>query len=328
MEEEEMEVDQPKQKVPIAINKARLDQVIANLRENRSVHALTVFVRIFRVALYEAASKDTSKPKGKRGTDMEREDDQLLYVEEGVIFHQLLTFALEELPLILKQILNIQEGTPIKELKNRRLEILLKVLFNHLLAFLQDVHDDTTLLYIFRHLPGYVEALFALKVYLRKYFLFVLERWTSSPNMRVKLRAFLFVRKIAQISDTSFLEAVIKRTYVTMVKSAREMSWRAFEGLIFMINGFVELLSIDIDTSYYLAFGFLRQLAMHTKAVLKQKTKETIHKVYNWQVLTSLRVWLKAVATYPKEEQLGGLLYPLVEVANTLLHLYLSLIHI
>eukprot|EP01016_Furgasonia_blochmanni_P040031 TRINITY_DN505_c0_g1_i19.p1 TRINITY_DN505_c0_g1~~TRINITY_DN505_c0_g1_i19.p1 ORF type:complete len:355 (+),score=87.28 TRINITY_DN505_c0_g1_i19:66-1130(+) len=139
---------------------------------------------------------------------------------------------------------------------------------------------------------------------------------------RVKLNSFLVIRRFAQLADKEELDFILKRSYVLFVKHTKYITYRNMELIIFMTNCYIELLSINIDTSYFMAFGFIRQLALHLKKGLEEKSKETIHNIYNATFLNSIKLWVKAIQRYPTETELGQLAYPLIEIITGALNLY------
>jgi nucleolar complex protein 2 len=86
-----------------------------------------------------------------------------------------------------------------------------------------------------------------------------------------------------------------------------------------MNNCFCELLGLNLDTAYFVAFSYIRALGVHLKTAMQHKTPNEEKSLYNWEVLNCLRVWVHAVAKYPKEGQLGQLILPLTEVIRGLL---------
>jgi len=55
---------------------------------------------------------------------------------------------------------------------------------------------------------------------------------------------------------------------------------------------------------------------------MKERTKENIHKIYNWQFLNAIRLWFAAIGAYPDKDDLGRLAHPLIEVTLGILKFY------
>ena len=86
----------------------------------------------------------------------------------------------------------------------------------------------------------------------------------------------------------------------------------------------MQLYSLDGESSYQHAFIYVRQLSLHLRAAVANKTKEAYKQVYNWQYLNCLRLWFAVVAANCKGDDrasLRELVYPLCEVAFGVLRL-------
>lgn len=77
---------------------------------------------------------------------------------------------------------------------------------------------------------------------------------------------------------------------------------------------------MNLETSYFVAFKLISQKATILKNVLKEKNKETIHQIYCWKFWNSIKIWISAIITYPKE--LGELLLPIIQLSSGLLEIY------
>jgi len=76
----------------------------------------------------------------------------------------------------------------------------------------------------------------------------------------------------------------------------------------------VEIFGLNFTSSYQHAFVYIRQLAIHLRNAITQKTKMSYQNIYNWQFINSIKVWALILSSYPNEEELTHLVYPLVQV--------------
>jgi nucleolar complex protein 2 len=81
-----------------------------------------------------------------------------------------------------------------------------------------------------------------------------------------------------------------------------------------MNNCVVELYSLDYIAAYQYAFVYLRQLAVTLRTALQKKTKDSLTKLYNWQVINSLNLWTNLISSNAQQEELKLLVYPLIQV--------------
>jgi nucleolar complex protein 2 len=138
-----------------------------------------------------------------------------------------------------------------------------------------------------------------------------------------RLSAFLVLRRLMVISDASLREAVLKQVYQGLVKGARNTTIHNIQGINLMKNTASELWGIDPTVGYTTGFGFIRQLAVHLRSSITNKTKDSYKTVYNWQYVHSLDFWSRVIAAHceslreaesGKPSPLRPLIYPVVQV--------------
>jgi nucleolar complex protein 2 len=148
--------------------------------------------------------------------------------------------------------------------------------------------------------------------------------WSDSANNEMtRLSAFLVLRRLLVIADPSIREAVLKQVYQGLVKGARNTTIHNIQGINLMKNTASELWGIDSTVGYTTGFGFIRQLAVHLRTSITNKTKDSYKTVYNWQYVHSLDFWSRVVAAHceslreaesGKPSPLRPLIYPIVQV--------------
>jgi nucleolar complex protein 2 len=148
--------------------------------------------------------------------------------------------------------------------------------------------------------------------------------WADTANNEVtRLSAFLVLRRLLVISDPSIREAVLKQAYQGLVKGARNTTVHSIQGINLMKNTASELWGIDSTVGYTIGFGFIRQLAIHLRTSITNKTKDSYKTVYNWQYIHSLDFWSRVVAGHceslreaeaGKPSPLRPLIYPIVQL--------------
>lgn len=173
----------------------------------------------------------------------------------------------------------------------------------------------------------------------------LLELWATADD-RVRIAAYLALRRLAVASDASMTENIMKGLYVNIVRSAKGTSAYTLPSINMMKNSAVEMFLVDQRASYSLVFGYIRQLAIHLRNSMKLKTKvrrdkglklllpssaqihqnlhaqEGFQAVYNWQFVHSLDFWSlvlsaacdKSSVAAKGPSPLQPLIYPLVQV--------------
>ncbi|PWN35579.1 nucleolar complex protein 2 [Meira miltonrushii] len=152
----------------------------------------------------------------------------------------------------------------------------------------------------------------------------LLELWSTAEE-NVRIAAFLSLRKMAAAGDEALLELCLHGAYRGIVRGSKAMTVHSLANINLMKNSASELFSIDLNASYQQAFGFIRQLAIHLRACLKNKTQESYQAVYNWQYVHCIDFWSIVLATTCDKERVAEqgqasimqpLIYPLVQAAT------------
>lgn len=90
-----------------------------------------------------------------------------------------------------------------------------------------------------------------------------------------------------------------------------------------MKNSATEIYCTNQSAAYQLAFGYIRQLAIHLRNSMKVKSKDAFKQVYNWQFVHCVDFWcivlaracsFDAEAESGEESDLKPLIYPLVQI--------------
>ena len=102
--------------------------------------------------------------------------------------------------------------------------------------------------------------------------------------------------------------------YLEFMRRCKYLNIHNKDRIQFMMNCLLEVYALDGKTSYTLAFGYIRQMAMHLRTALTNLTKEKIQAVYNWQFLRCLEFWGKLLCL-KLNAGLESLIYPLIQVA-------------
>jgi nucleolar complex protein 2 len=152
---------------------------------------------------------------------------------------------------------------------------------------------------------------------------------TSSTDA-TKIAAFLVLRRLVVIGDAGVKDAVLKETYQGLVKGCRNTTVHTIEGINLMKNSAAELWGLDQSVGYTNGFGFIRQLAIHLRSVITNKTKDSYKAIYNWQCVHSLDFWSRVLAqncaasadmNSAAKSQLFHLIYPVVQVTIGIIRL-------
>lgn len=142
----------------------------------------------------------------------------------------------------------------------------------------------------------------------------------SERSAAARMRAFLCVHRMAQELPFPFVELCLKQSYLAFVRSARHVTPQSHSHLLFMRNCVVELCGVDFESTYQMAFVYLRQLAIHLRTAFTKRTQSAVQNVTNWQYFMSLSVWAYMLKQYPTNEELHHLVYPVTQIISGLIN--------
>jgi len=219
---------------------------------------------------------------------------------------------------------DIHSRVPTDSKKFRTLTPLLKSHTVSIQHLLENLSDASTLRMTLDSLSGLLPYVLSFKKIVREFIKTISSVWADSANNEMtRLSAFLVLRRLLVISDPSIREAVLKQVYQGLVRGARNTTVHSIQGINLMKNTASELWGLDATVGYTTGFGFIRQLAIHLRTSITNKTKDSYKAVYNWQYIHSLDFWSRVVAAHceslreaeaGKPSPLRPLIYPIVQV--------------
>lgn len=294
------------------------------LSETHSLRAMRQVVLAFRAAVY--VNSDESKT-------------QRYSISSPEVYHQLLVVALEHIPTVLNHHLPVKESPSGKvrvateSKKFRTLTPLLKSHSASLQHLLENLSDASTIKLTVSSLVQILPYILSFKKTLRSLCKTAVDIWSDTATTEAtRITAFLFLRRLAVISDASVREAVLKTTYQGLVKGSRMTNTHTLSGINLMKNSAVELWGLDTDIGYTTGFTYIRQLAIHLRQTVNHPTTDSYKTIYNWQYIHALDFWSRVLSTHcsptsnphlktASDSPLHPLVYPLVQITTGALRL-------
>jgi len=294
------------------------------MSEAHSLRAMRQVVLAFRAAVY--VNSDESKT-------------QRYSISSPEVYHQLLVVALEHIPTVLNHHLPVKETSSGKvriateSKKFRTLTPLLKSHSASLQHLLENLSDASTIKLTVSSLVQILPYILSFKKTLRSLCKTAVDIWSDTATTEAtRITAFLFLRRLAVISDASVREAVLKTTYQGLVKGSRMTNTHTLSGINLMKNSAAEFWGLDTDIGYTTGFTYIRQLAIHLRQTVNHPTTDSYKTVYNWQYVHALDFWSRVLSTHcspasnphlktASDSPLHPLVYPLVQITTGALRL-------
>lgn len=142
--------------------------------------------------------------------------------------------------------------------------------------------------------------------------------WSSHGNDQARLNALLVIHKAAS-TYPKLLDGLLKKMYTSFGKACRTLSLHTMGTATFLLNGLVEIFSIDPSKAAPRAEKCVKQLASLLQASIKQPTKDSLAKVYCWTFIWSVKFLARLVATSKSPD-----MKPLRSKVFTLIHANLN----
>ncbi|XP_001604471.2 nucleolar complex protein 2 homolog [Nasonia vitripennis] len=238
-------------------------------------------------------------------------------VEGGAVFNGIVQLCMLLLPDAFKRFLKLGDEPDFEAHKAKRfpkIKGLIKSYLSDLIKVFDNVsspHIITPLLKHLNHLIPYTHSFSSLRKPLLR---ILLKFWSTAEDETVRVVAFLCIVKIVSNQNTALLNSVLKTMYIKYVENSKFVSPTTLPGINFMRRSLTEMYLIDEDCSYFHAFLYVRQLAIHLRNALTLKKKENFQMVYNWQYINSLWFWSELVPRAKKQSLLRQLIYPIVQI--------------
>ncbi|KAF2737135.1 nucleolar complex protein 2 [Polyplosphaeria fusca] len=246
------------------------------------------------------------------------------------VYHEVLVAALQQVPRVLQHHLPVKETAAGKirlSTDSKKFRTLTPLLKSHTVSMhhlLENLSDASTLRMTLGSLLSVLPYILSFKKVVREVAKVVSSVWADSSNTEAtRVSAFLVLRRLVVIGDAGIKEAVLKQTYQGLVKGSRNTTVHNIQGINLMKNTASELWGLDPNVGYTTGFVFIRQLAVHLRSSITQKSKDAYKTVYNWQYVHSLDFWSRVVSAHceslreaesGRASPLRPLIYPVVQV--------------
>ncbi|CAG8458837.1 11287_t:CDS:10 [Funneliformis caledonium] len=246
-------------------------------------------------------------------------------VSDPLVFNNLMVVGLKHIPDVFDHHLRAKDsGNPKSICAHRKwksMQTLVKSFLNSVIFILKQLTEKDTLFFIIKESEKLIPYYSCFPKLAGQYLKVLLQHWGTSED-KVRVVAFINIRKLALTAPSPFIDLCLKGIYSTFVQYCKETSVFTITSINLMSNCAVEIFGLDFKRSYQSAFGYIRQLAIHLRNSMNMKSEETFSAVYNWQYIHCIELWSKVLATYCDEQSVAStgqsslqeLIYPFVQV--------------
>lgn len=150
----------------------------------------------------------------------------------------------------------------------------------------------------------------------------LLDVW-SGAGEQARLLAFTNILALARRCPLAFLDVCLRGAYLTYIRTFGHMQASTVPLARFMRNCLVELFGVNAATSYRIAFAYIRQLAVHLRAVVLGTARGGAKALQNWQFVSALRIWTDVLCAHARAAagSMHQLVFPLAQIITGALDL-------
>ncbi|XP_056697188.1 protein REBELOTE isoform X2 [Spinacia oleracea] len=241
-------------------------------------------------------------------------------------FCSILLFMLSEGDNIFRGLLGISSDCKkqtILELKSSKWESvkpMVKSFFTSTLFLLNQFTDADILAYTLNRLRVSL-VLFAAFPSLQWKLTEVAVRLWATGGGTLSSCSFLVLRDMSSTFGNDFYDKCLKKTYKAVISRCKAVDPSSINHIEYIKNSYVELCCIDLQRSVKVALASAQKLAAILQLGLQSK-EEALMKICSWEYVLCIDLWVKYVSINIKENDLHGLLFPLIQVINGVAKLF------
>jgi len=249
------------------------------------------------------------------GPDDEEQENMEYIVEGGILFNGIVRMCVVSLQPALKSVLKIspEEGhyKPEKAKNWKKVQRHVKLYLLELCKLLARIVEPAVVSVLLKHVHQMIPFFQAFQKGAKQVLQRLVAYWCQGEET-VRILSFMCVVKL--VRGTPLLETALKQMYMAYVRNCKFTSPSSLPLISFMRRSLVELMGLDHNLSYYHAFVYIRQLAIHLRNAITTNKKDAVQAVYNWQFIHSLELWGALLGHTSSSDALQPLIYPLVQV--------------
>jgi nucleolar complex protein 2 len=161
----------------------------------------------------------------------------------------------------------------------------------------------------------------------------LLSIWANGPSPEhdthnVRGYCFLRLRQMALVLPEMLTEECFRLIYLTFARTAKSYNEFTSSSIVFMSQCVSELYQLNIAHAYQQTFLSIRQLSLHLRTAILKKSTEAVKYVLTWQYLNCIRLWTRVLCSLSSDDDLGPLIYPLVQIIQGVISLSPSALYL
>eukprot|EP01135_Chromosphaera_perkinsii_P003251 Nk52_evm26s239 gene=Nk52_evmTU26s239 len=308
------------------ITKAMIKKWEQALMTKISLPVLREALHAFRAACHVHDNGPDNDSEASKNFNKDNLENLKYTITTGSTFNSVMNFSLRVIPHCFDELLKYDRESEAKTMPNSNAKLwakyknLVKSYCGNLLHLVRQTSEPAMQSFLVKHVESSLTYFCGFPKMTKLLLKTLLELWASAEE-RVRVIAFLTIRKLALWCPYPYLDICLKGCYLTFVRNAKFTTPQSLPVITFMQNCVVELFGMNMNSSYQHGFVYIRQLAIHLRNAITAKTKDGFKQVYNWQFVHCLKLWSRIIGAYydhsrgqKSDSSLNLLLYPLVQI--------------
>ncbi|KAK9684024.1 hypothetical protein RND81_10G181300 [Saponaria officinalis] len=242
-----------------------------------------------------------------------------LIIQNREAFCSILTFMLSEGDQLFRGILSVTSDCKtetIVKLKSsskwENVKPMVKSYLKSTLFLLNQFTDADILSYALTRLRASLVFFAAFPDLQKKLFEVVVRLWATGGGT-ISTCSFVVIRGIASSLGNDSYEKCLKKTYKAILSCCKIVDPARLKHLEYLKTSFVELCSIDFQTSANVVLASIQKLAKIVQLGLQTK-EEALKTICSWEFVSCVDIWVKFVHANIKDMDLNAILSTLIQV--------------
>ncbi|KAJ0865535.1 putative nucleolar complex protein [Helianthus annuus] len=243
-------------------------------------------------------------------------------IQDSETFCNVYTFMLSEADNIFRVLLKIPincKKETLLELKNtsrwKKVQPMIKSYFRSTLFLLKQVTDSEILAFSITRLRASIVFFAAFPSLLNRLIQIIVPLWATGGGT-LSVSSSLILQDLVSVCGSNHFDACFIKTYKAYISRCRNIETVDTKHIEFLRDSFINLCSLDLEKSSNKALVSIQQLTNILKHARQQENKEAIKKIYSWQYVQCIDIWVLFISANVNECDVQSLLYAMIQLIN------------
>ncbi|KAI7743199.1 hypothetical protein M8C21_020555, partial [Ambrosia artemisiifolia] len=243
-------------------------------------------------------------------------------IQDSETFCNIYTLMLSEADNIFRVLLKIPincKKEALLELKNtsrwKKVQPMIKSYLRSTLFLLKQVTDSEILTFSIIRLRASIVFFAAFPSLLNRLIQIIVPLWATGGG-DLSISSSLIIQDVVSVCGSNYFDTCFIKTYKAYISRCRNIETVDTKHIEFLRDSFINLCSLDLEKSCNKALVSIQQLANILKHARQQEDKEAIKKIYSWQYVQCIDIWVVFISANVNECDVQSLLYAMIQLIN------------